>query len=475
MWRRWRSGKSFSVAKDSQSQWDFGELFPEEETRDVFTVSELTSRVKRALENQIGQVWVEGEVSNLRAQASGHMYFSIKDARTQLNCVLFKGTRVGQRELMEDGQKVVLQGDLTVYEARGQYQLIVRAVELQGVGALQVKFEKLKAKLQAEGLFDAETKQELPRFPQRIGIVTSLNAAALRDVLHVIRRRQPSLQIVLAASRVQGQGAENEIANAIGQLNRWATTEPLDLILVTRGGGSLEDLWAFNEEAVARAIHASTVPVVSAVGHEIDFTISDFVADARAATPSAAAEIITAAAVALRDSLTTTSERLTWLARRRRESLKEHTANIAHRLARCHPRRRLQERMQRVDELHADLQRAVQRHRQIASTHWRGLAERLLRLHPELVVRHRRQQVVQLAARLHDRKGHRLDRAAQRLTRLVDRLRLLGPANVLARGYSITQNLDSQKVIRSVKDAPSGTRLSTQFFDGSVESTVESP
>ena len=288
------------MAKDSQSQWDFGELFTEEETRDVFTVSELTMRVKRTLENQIGQVWVEGEISNFRAQASGHMYFSIKDARTQLSCVLFKGTRVEQRELMEDGQKVVLQGDLTVYEPRGQYQLIVRAVELQGVGALQAQFEKLKTKLQAEGLFDAETKQELPRFPQRIGIVTSLSAAALRDVLHVVRRRQPSLQIVLAACRVQGKGAENEIANAIDRLNRWATTEPLDLILVTRGGGSLEDLWAFNEEAVARAIHASSVPVVSAVGHEIDFTISDFVADARAATPSAAAEIITAAAVALR-------------------------------------------------------------------------------------------------------------------------------------------------------------------------------
>ena len=463
------------MAKDSQSQWNFGELFAEKETRDVFTVSELTTRVKRALENQIGQVWVEGEISNLRAQASGHMYFSIKDARTQLSCVLFKGTRVGQRELMEDGQKVVLQGDLTVYEARGQYQLIVRAVELQGVGALQVKFEKLKAKLQAEGLFNAETKQELPRFPQRIGIVTSLSAAALRDVLHVIRRRQPSVQIVLAASRVQGQGAENEIANAIGQLNRWAATEPLDLILVTRGGGSLEDLWAFNEEAVARAIHASTVPVVSAVGHEIDFTISDFVADARAATPSAAAEIITAAAVALRDSLATTAERLTWLARRRHDLFKERTATIAHRLGRCHPRRRLQERMQRVDELHADLQRAVQSRRQIFSTHWRGLAERLLRVHPELVVRHRRQQVAQLTSRLRERKGHRLDRAAQRLTRLMDRLRLLGPANVLARGYSITLDAATQKVIRSAKQAPAGTRVRTQLRDGSIESTVELP
>ena len=210
-----------------------------------------------------------------------------------------------QRELMEDGQKVVLQGDLTVYEARGQYQLIVRAVELQGVGALQVKFEKLKAKLQADGLFDPERKRTLPRFTQRIGVVTSLSGAALRDVLHVIRRRQPALQIVLADSRVQGQGAEVEIAKGIERLNEWAEREPLDLILVTRGGGSLEDLWAFNEETLARAIAASAVPVVSAVGHEIDFTISDFTADYRAATPSAAAEIITAGAVALEDSLQT--------------------------------------------------------------------------------------------------------------------------------------------------------------------------
>ena len=297
------------MARKSQSQWDFGELFSAEETRDVLTVSQLTTRVKRELENQIGQVWVEGEITNLRAQASGHCYFTIKDESTQLSCVLFRGTRAPQRELMEDGQKVVLHGDLTVYEPRGQYQLIVQKVELQGVGELQAKFEKLKLKLKAEGLFDPETKQKLPRYPQRMGIVTSLSGAALRDVLHVIRRRQPSLQIVLVASRVQGQGAEDEIAKGIQQLNKWSERQPLDLILITRGGGSLEDLWAFNEEALARAIFASDIPIVSAVGHEIDFTISDFVADVRAATPSAAAEIITAGAVALSESLADTGER----------------------------------------------------------------------------------------------------------------------------------------------------------------------
>ena len=329
------------MARKSQSQWDFGELFPEEETRDVLTVSQLTNRVKRELENRIGLVWVEGEITNLRAQASGHCYFTIKDESTQLSCVLFRGTRAPQRELMEDGQKVVLQGDLTVYEPRGQYQLIVRAVELQGVGALQAKFEKLKLKLKAEGLFDPKAKKELPRYPQCIGIVTSLNAAALRDVLHVIRRRQPSLQIVLAASRVQGKGAETEIAKGIEHLNKWSARQPLDLILITRGGGSLEDLWTFNEEVLARAIFASEIPVVSAVGHEIDFTISDFVADFRAATPSAAAEIITAGAVALSESLVDIGERLGRLMNRRREYLLDCLDVAGHRLLQCHPRRSL--------------------------------------------------------------------------------------------------------------------------------------
>src|SRR5207247_189690 len=300
------------MAKITKSQWDFGELFPAEKTRPGLTVSELTTEVKRLLEKSIGLLWVTGEATNLRVQSSGHVYFTLKDANAQLNCVLFRGESVENRDLLQDGQKLVVQGDLTVYEPRGQYQLVVRAVELQGVGALQLAFEKLKQKLQAEGLFAAERKRPLPKFPQRIGLVTSPTGAAIRDVLHVIQRRNPSLEIIFAPCRVQGDGAAREIAAAIRSLNELssrssgresAQTENqsrltsaatyLDLILVTRGGGSLEDLWAFNEEAVARAIFESAIPIVSAVGHEIDFTISDFVADVRAATPSAAAEIIT--------------------------------------------------------------------------------------------------------------------------------------------------------------------------------------
>ena len=460
------------MARKSQSQWDFGELFPVEETRDVLTVSELTNRVKRELENQIGQVWVEGEITNLRAQASGHCYFTIKDESTQLSCVLFRGTRAPQRELMEDGQKVMLHGDLTVYEPRGQYQLIVQKVELQGVGELQAKFEKLKLKLKAEGLFDPEAKQELPNYPQCMGIVTSLSGAALRDVLHVIRRRQPSLQIVLVASRVQGQGAEDEIAKGIQQLNKWSERQPLDLILITRGGGSLEDLWAFNEEALARAIFTSKIPVVSAVGHEIDFTISDFVADVRAATPSAAAEIVTTGAVAISESLADTGKRLGRLINRRHEYLQDRLGTVGHRLLRCHPRRTLQEHMQRVDELHDDLLRASQSQWKSGEQRWRGLSERLLRVRPELTLRRRRENLIQLAQRLQEHSLYHREKLSQDVARLADRLRLLGPENVLARGYSITQDARSGRVIRLPKDVKSGQSLRTRVAGGGIDSTV---
>ncbi|MBU6401719.1 MAG: exodeoxyribonuclease VII large subunit, partial [Verrucomicrobia bacterium] len=301
------------MPKPLKSQWDFGELFPPEATRRILSVSELTGNVRRLLEGQIGRVWVTGEISNLRAQSSGHIYFTLKDPGAQLNCVLFRGEAVAHRELLRDGQKVVLRGELTVYEPRGQYQLRVEAIELQGVGALQMAFERLKERLNAEGLFAPERKRPLPRFPRRIGLVTSPTGAAIRDVLHVMARRYAGVELMLAPCRVQGEGAAEEIAGAIRLLNQWSASRGasgLDLIVVTRGGGSLEDLWAFNEEVVARAIFDSAVPVVSAVGHEIDFTISDFVADVRAATPSAAAEIVTEGYVGSRPFVTEAPARL---------------------------------------------------------------------------------------------------------------------------------------------------------------------
>jgi len=378
------------MSRTAKSQWDFGELFPTEPARRVFTVSELTTQVRRVLEQQIGQVWVTGEVSNLRVQSSGHVYFTLKDPNAQLNCVLFRGEAVGNRDVLEDGRKLIVQGDLTVYEPRGQYQLVVRAVELQGLGALQLAFEKLKRKLQAEGLFAPERKRRLPRYPQRVGLVTSPTGAALRDVLHVIRRRNPGLEIILAPCRVQGDGAAAEIAAAIVLLNKWAArgsrTRPLqhpvlDLILLTRGGGSLEDLWAFNEEVVARAIFESALPVVSAVGHEIDFTISDFVADVRAATPSAAAEIITEDVFASGQFLAGAAE---WMARRARKRLEHEQADLdtlLGRLARAHPLRLLNEKLQRLDDLRTSLLRSMKYRWRACHAAWQTAHQRLRRFH----------------------------------------------------------------------------------------------
>ncbi len=469
----------------SKSQWDFGELFPTEQkrlrgeaaasspqARKVLSVSELTAQVKRLLEKSVGQVWVTGEVTNLRAQSSGHIYFTLKDAGAQLSCVLFSREKVSQRELLEDGQKVLLQGEVTVYETRGQYQLIVRAVELQGVGALQIAFEKLKQKLAAEGLFAPERKHPLPKYPQRIGLVTSPTGAAIRDVLHVVQRRNPGLEIILAPCRVQGEGAAKEIAAAIQLLNEFNVgvqasaclegeenrsklklelQQGLDLILVTRGGGSLEDLWAFNEEVVARAIFESAIPVVSAVGHEIDFTISDFVADVRAATPSAAAEIITEGVFASRQLV----------------------ADLTQRMVRAHPRRRMNELLQRLDDLQAGLLRCTGQGTKERHVAWRNLATRLLRVRPAQILKQRSESLVLNQRRLRESARVHLRNGRNHFEATEARLRLLGPEQVLSRGYSITMDAATGKVLRDAARVKEGQKLKTRLKTGEILSRVE--
>ncbi|MCW5555027.1 MAG: exodeoxyribonuclease VII large subunit [Verrucomicrobiae bacterium] len=463
-----------SGGKKSKSQWDFGELFPPEQTRRVLSVSELTEQVRRLLELHIGLIWVTGEITNLRTQSSGHTYFTLKDANAQLSCVLFRSATVAHRQLLTDGQKVLLQGDVTVYEARGQYQLIVRAVELQGVGALQVAFEKLKQKLAAEGLFAPERKRPLPRFPQRLGLVTSPTGAAIRDVLHVIQRRNPSLEIILAPCRVQGEKSSEEIAEAIRRLNEIGPPHvPLDLILVTRGGGSLEDLWAFNEEIVARAIFESALPVVSAVGHEIDFTISDFVADVRAATPSAAAEVITEDVFASREFV---AEAPSLMATRVRQQLRRATKDftqLAQRLHRAHPRRLVNEWLQRLDELHTDLIRNTRQRVRERSVAWQNATARLWRTRPAQLVKDRTQMLTQARRRLGEQARHELRERFHAWQTLDSRLRLLGPEQVLARGYSITMDAASGNVLRDATKVKSGQRLKTRLQQGEVLSKVE--
>ncbi len=456
----------------SKSQWDFGELFPTEQIRKVLSVSELTVQVKRLIEKSVGQIWVGGEVSNLRAQSSGHIYFTLKDAGAQLSCVCFRDAARESRALLADGQQVILQGDVTVYEVRGQYQLVVRQIELRGVGALQVAFEKLKLKLAEEGLFAPERKRPLPKYPQRIGLVTSPTGAAIRDVLHVVQRRNPGLEIILAPCRVQGQGAGAEIAGAIRLLNEFAiqskvqspkskvtaseTTldigpESLDLILITRGGGSLEDLWAFNEEVVARAIFESAVPVVSAVGHEIDFTISDFVADVRAATPSAAAEIITEGVFASRQLI---------------ESLMQ-------RMARMHPRGLLNEHLQRLDDLQTGLLRQTKQGVNERLVAWRNLASRLRQVRPKEFLRQRREVLSVSQRRLRELARVQLKNCKTVLAATESRLRLLGPEQVLSRGYSITLDAATGKVLRDAAKVKPGQQLRTRLKQGEVTSRAE--
>lgn len=438
----------------SKSQWNFGELFPTEQTRQILSVSDLTSQIRRLLEQRIGAVWVSGEVSNLRAQASGHIYFTLKDASAQLSCVCFRDAARDSRALLADGQQVILQGDLTVYEVRGQYQLVVRQIELRGVGALQVAFEKLKLKLAAEGLFAPERKRPLPKYPQRIGIVTSPTGAAIRDVLHVVQRRNPGLEIILAPCRVQGQGAAEEIAEGVRTLNEFNLQPPtfnLQLILVTRGGGSLEDLWAFNEEAVARAIFESAVPVVSAVGHEIDFTISDFVADVRAATPSAAAEIITEGVFASRQLV----------------------GSLTQRMLRMHPRRQLNEHLQRLDDLQTGLDRQVKLGVNGRLVTWKNLAVRLRQVRPKQLLKQRREALKTTQKQLHELVRVQFKNYKSSLAAVESRLRLLGPEQVLARGYSITLDAATGKVLRDVAQVKAGQRLKTRLQQGEVSSRVE--
>lgn len=417
----------------------------------VFSVSEITRVVRGLLEQAVGDVWIEGEISNYRKQASGHQYFTLKDAECQLSCVLFARGVWRKQAALADGMQVRARGKLTVYEARGQYQLNVQSVEAAGAGLLQAKFEALKRKLHAEGLFDESRKRRLPRFPATVALVTSPTGAALRDMLNIFARRAPWLRIVVAPVRVQGDGAAEEIAAALAELNEWEANglPRADVIVVGRGGGSAEDLWEFNEEIVARAVVASAIPVVSAVGHEIDFTICDFAADLRAPTPSAAAEIVAPDG----------AELARWL------------GNLAARLDR-EALGQLDAAAQLLDLAAEDLARSV-RERLADLRVW--LAERAasLREHrPDQVLRLRRQELTARAGQLAQRFGAAFDQRKLRLARAAEHLRLLSPDATLGRGYSITTRADGS-VLTSARAVQAGERLLTRLADGEVPSLVE--
>jgi len=474
------------------SQWEFDGLFEgvgsEEKEPDqpceappspkVWTVEALTRQIRQLLESRFRTVRVSGEVSNLRWQSSGHCYFSLKDAGAQLSCVLFRGEKVSFRDQISQGVRLILSGDVSVYMPRGQYQMIVRGIELDGIGSLQMAFERLKAKLQEEGLFDASRKRALCRYPETIGLVTSVSGAALRDVMHVLRRRHPGLKVLLADCRVQGQGASSDIARSIDRLNRWHASQPsgkgLDMILLTRGGGSLEDLWAFNEEGVARAIASSTVPMISAIGHEIDFTISDFVADVRAATPSAAAEMISEGAVSARQRMLDLGQRMRVWLESAHDQAGERLYQLARRLDQRHPRRVLESHWQQLDEWEADLSLSVTHALERRDERVMALANMLRALHPVKRVQTREQQLQHVSTQWQRWIRQHCFQLDERLKNLGNSLHLLGPRETLARGYSITTDAETGQVLSHLYQLKKGMTLSTMLSDGSFESKTSS-
>jgi exodeoxyribonuclease VII large subunit len=465
------------MAKPLKSKWEFGELFPIQETRKTFTVSELTGNIRRILEKEIGRVLVTGEISNLRVQSSGHVYFAIKDAGAQLSCVLFRSeAQAVNRAYLQDGQKVILEGELTVYDPRGQYQLRVASVELQGLGALQAAFDRLKQKLQAEGLFDPGCKREIPPFPKVIGLVTSPTGAAIRDVLHTIQRRNPALRIVLASCRVQGPEAAREIAASIHSLNEWSKQNErsrLDLIVLTRGGGSLEDLWAFNEEIVARAIHGSELPVLSAIGHEIDFTISDFVADFRAATPTAAAEIITEGVFSVRERLESLPDILRRAMSRQINQKRDCLTGLVRLLSRGHPKKKIARQMQRLDEIQSSIGRCLRHHLHRKVNAARSTMARLERFHPRAALQLRTEHFLDLNQRLRTEARFNVSARRQKIDSAETRLRLLSPSHILERGYSITLDSCTGKVIHAPGQVGAGAKIISKLKSGELRSVVQ--
>lgn len=395
---------------------------PLEEQR-VLTVTEVTSQIKFALESTFPQVWIQGEISNARLHSSGHFYFTLKDEGAQISAVMWRSRVTNLLFKPEDGMNVIARGSITVYPPRGNYQIDVVQLQPLGIGELQLAFERLKKKLEAEGLFDPAHKKPIPEFPERIGIVTSETGAALQDIRSVLSRRFPSLKVILYPVRVQGVGAADEIAEAIREFNRYGK---IDVMIIGRGGGSLEDLWAFNEEVVARAIYASKIPVISAVGHEIDFSIADFVADVRAATPSAAAELVVRDRLELLDILRNMCYTMHQAVEDQINGFRDRIQSLLRSYSFNRPRDLLRQFAQRVDELE------------------RSLLLNMTHLYERLVSRSR-------AAEL--------------------RLEALSPVRVLERGYAIVRK--DHEVVTSARRLQDGDRAEIQFHDGRVPTRVE--
>ncbi len=442
----------------------------DEEEFHVYSVSEVTRDVKAILEAAFETVWIEGEISNFRVAASQHAYFILKDNNAQIRCVLFRNQKSGLKFTPQDGDQVVLLGRVTVYEARGDYQVIVESMEPRGLGALQKAFEQLKEKLSKEGLFDEEKKKDLPEYPWKIGIVTSPTGAAIRDMINVLNRRNSKVSVLLNPVKVQGQGAAEEIANAIQEMNRF---KDLDLIIIGRGGGSIEDLWAFNEEIVARAIYKSRLPVVSAIGHEIDYTISDFVADLRAPTPSAAIEL----AVPLLEDI---EEDLAALTIQSLENVlgmiddyRDQLRYLMDRRFFREPHQILETPSQRLDELSQRLFRGLDQGLAMQKQKFKNMIHQLLQASPEKNLIHWKERQTDLNHRMVQKIQSQLKLAQKQFEGLAQNLNSLSPLSVLDRGYSIAINKKTGKVVKTSQAIKKADSLEIRLSKGKLNCTVD--
>ncbi|MFT5295095.1 MAG: exodeoxyribonuclease VII large subunit [Colwellia sp.] len=441
-------------------------------TQHILQVSELTKKVKFMLESELNTVWLCGEISNFVAASSGHWYLSLKDSKSQVRCAMFKGNnrrvRLAGGSAPRNGQQVLVRAKVSLYEPRGDFQLIIEMMEDAGEGLLRQQLEQLKSKLNAQGLFGQQFKQEIPRNIKTVGIVTSPTGAAVKDIISVLQRRNPAITIVIYPALVQGQQAKDDIVNAIDLANQ---REECQVLIVGRGGGSLEDLWSFNEEDVVNAIFHSRIPIISAVGHEIDTTLSDLVADLRAATPSAAAELVSQDNNELQSRLLELSKRAQhlFIQKTKTESLTLQTLN--HRLTQVHPERKLQQYQQKSDELNIRLDKAIQRELERFRRTPEKLAQALQHRDPTKQILLNKNQISQLDVRL--KRGLQLlvKAKTEHFVSIIEQLNIVSPLATIARGYSVTRNNNDQ-VIRSISQVEVGDKLTIQVNNGCVFTEV---
>ncbi len=439
--------------------------------RDIYSVSRLNSEVRRVLDASFPLLWIEGEISNLAKPSSGHIYFSLKDPYSQVRCAMFRMKRQRLRFEPENGMQVLVRARPNLYEARGDFQLNIEHMEQGGEGLLRQAFEELKQRLDKEGLFDTYHKQPIPGFPHHIGVITSPSGAAIKDVISVLKRRYPAVPILIYPVQVQGESATKDITQALQLAN---SREESDLLILTRGGGSLEDLMAFNDEQVARAIFASKIPVISAVGHEIDFTISDFVADQRAPTPSAAAELATPDHRELTERFAALQRQLSARIDHQKHSLEQRIESIRQRLSLLHPGVRLAQREQRLDELELRIRRSLVTKLMHSRERVTNLQTRLQGESPVKRTGMLKQKSAQLQRRMEVSISNRYRLQQQRLAAAIGNLNTLNPLATLERGYSITCKLPEGEILDNSANIAAGERVETRLAKGRIVCLVES-